>query len=649
MTPSVEKREFQAEVKQLLDLMIHSLYSNKDIFLRELISNGSDALDRVRFEGLTRPELMPPGELKIRLETDPKARILWVYDNGIGMSREELVQNIGTIARSGTMEFLKLARERKGESLPPDLIGQFGVGFYSTFMVAERIVILTRRAGEEKATRWESSGDGSYSLEEAERDESGTTITVYLKKEDLEDGIKDYTQEYILRSIVTKYSNFVSYPIQLKVERKEIERDEEGKPKEGATEKTVLKEETLNSMKAIWTRPKSEVSAEEYKEFYKHISHDWNEPLETIAAKLEGNFEAQALLFIPSKTPMDLFYRSTTHHGIHLYVKRVFIMDDCKELMPEYLRFVRGVVDSESLSLNVSREILQQDRQIKAIRSFLVKKMLETLKEMQEKRAETYLTFWKEFGPILKQGLLDWQENKERILGLALSPSSHHETELTTLKDYIGRMKEGQEFIYFMTGPSRETVANSPHLEAFREKGYEILFLTDPVDELWVGTVEEFEGKKFCSVGKGEVELGTEEEKKKAEEQRKEKEVSFKGLMGALESYLGEHIKEVRLSTRLTSSPACLVGELHDLSPQMEMMMKQLGQPVQPTKRVLELNPAHPLLGKLQAIFDRDATTPQIKEYAQLLYGQALLAEGSPLPDPAAYGKLVAELMVKAI
>jgi molecular chaperone HtpG len=645
----MQKHTFEAEAQQLLDLMIHSLYSNKDIFLRELISNSSDALDRLRFESLTRTEALPEKDLHIFLETDPANRTLTVHDNGIGMSHEEVIEHIGTIARSGTKEFLKLARERKGQNLPPDLIGQFGVGFYSTFMVANKVALITRRAGEEKATRWESEGGGGYVLGEAERPEAGTSVTLHLKPEDTEDGLKDYTSEHVLRSIVRKYSNFVSYPIRMKVERKEVERDASGSPKKDVPEKKVIQEETLNSMKAIWTRPKSEVTDEEYKEFYKHISHDWNEPLETISAKMEGNFEAQALLFIPSKVPFDLYSHDMTHRGIQLYVKRVFIMDNCKELMPEYLRFTRGVVDSEGLSLNVSREILQQDRQIKAIRNFLVKKVVETLKEMIEKRRERYLTFWTEFGAVLKQGLLDWEEKPDRLLPLLLSQSSNHENDLTTLQEYISRMKEGQEAIYFLTGASRQAVERSPHLEAFREKGYEVLFLTDPVDEVWVERVGPFQDKKFQSVGKGEVDLGSEEEKKKAEEVRKEKESSFKDLMECLKSHLQEDIKEVRLSSRLTSSAVCLVGEAHDITPQLEQMMRRMGQSLPKTKRILELNPLHPLLPKLQAVFERDSSSPELKDYARLLHGQALLAEGSPLADPAGFSKLVADLMTKAI
>ncbi len=646
---TAEKHTFQAEVQQLLDLMIHSLYSNKDIFLRELISNSSDALDKLRFESLTRPEILPEKELHIFLETDLKRRLLTVRDNGVGMSRQEVVDHIGTIARSGTKEFLKLARERKEEKLPPELIGQFGVGFYSTFMVANKVTIMTRRVGELKGTRWESDGGGSYTIEETEQPEAGTSVTLELKPEDAEDGLKDYTSEHVLKAIVRKYSNFVSYPIRMIVERREVERDEAGKPKEGAEEKTISREETLNSMKAIWTRPKNEVSDGEYNEFYKHISHDWTDSLETISAKLEGNFEAQALLFIPSKAPFDLYSREMAHRGIQLYVKRVFIMDECKELMPEYLRFVRGVVDSEGLSLNVSREMLQQDRQIKAIRNFLVKKILDSLKEMLEKSKEKYLAFWAEFGPVLKQGLLDWEEKQERLLPLLLCQSSYHEKELTTLQEYVGRMKSGQDTIYFLTGASREAVEKSPHLEAFKEKGYEVLYLVDPVDEVWAERVGPFDGKKFQSVGKGEVELGTEEDKKKAEDSRKEKEESFKDLMECLKSHLEEHIKEVRISSRLTSSAVCLVGEQHDMSPQLEEMMRRMGQPMPKTKRILELNPSHPLLPKLQTIFERDSSAPELRDYALLLHGQALLAEGSSLADPAGFSKLVATVMVRAI
>jgi len=503
MSDQAQRHEFQTEVRELLDLMIHSLYSHKDIFLRELISNASDALDRLRFESLTHREWLPAAELQIRLEVEKRPRTLIVQDNGIGMTQDELVQNLGTIARSGTQEFLQLLKDRKDAGLPPELIGQFGVGFYATFMVADRIIVVSRKAGEAQATRWESRGDGAFTVEEAERETAGTSVSVVLKPVDEADGIQDYTDEWVLREIVKKYSDFVGYPIRMLVERREIERGPDGTPKPGAKEEPVRREETLNSMKAVWARPKSEVAEAEYKEFYKHLSHDPADPLETIAARMEGRFEANVLLFLPARQPWDLFWRGDRRHGIQLYVKRVFIMDDCRELVPDYLGFVRGVVDSDSLSLNVSRELLQQDRQIRAIRAFVVRKVLDTLKGLLERDRERYTTFWMEFGAVLKQGLVAREEpdRREALLELILSPSSQRADGFTTLPEYVARMKPGQAAIYFLTGLSREAVAQSPHLEAFREKGYEVLYLTDPVDELWTTAGLEFSGHKFQSVG----------------------------------------------------------------------------------------------------------------------------------------------------
>ena len=441
MSETPERHEFQTEVRQLLDLMIHSLYSHKEVFLRELISNASDALDKRRFEALTRPDLAPTEELAIHLEADAAARTLTVSDNGIGMSREEVVQNIGTIARSGTGEFLAALRERAGQVVPPELIGRFGVGFYSSFMVADRITVLSRRAGEATATRWESAGDG-YTIEEAERDAPGTSVTLHLKPGDAEDGLADYAQAPALRETVKKYSDFVAYPIRLGTD-------------------------TLNSMKAIWTRPKDEVTEEEYREFYKHVSRDWNDPLEHLSIHVEGSLEARALLYIPSKAPFDLWHDGA-RGGVQLYVRRVFIMDDCKELLPPWLRFVRGVVACDDLSLNVSREILQQNRQIQAIRRHLVRRLLGALKEMKDERPENYRTFWKEFGPVLKEGLLGMDDSQEKILELVLAPSSHGTVVPTSLGEYVARMKEGQPGIYYMTGPSVAAVEQSPHLEAVR-------------------------------------------------------------------------------------------------------------------------------------------------------------------------------------
>jgi molecular chaperone HtpG len=621
MSDQAERREFQTEVRELLDLMIHSLYSHKDIFLRELISNASDALDKIRFEAVSRPELAPIGELEIRLEVDAAARTLAVHDNGIGMSREEVVENLGTIARSGTREFLRAVREAK-TAVAPELIGQFGVGFYSSFMVADSITVVTRRAGTEEATRWESTGDGGYTLGAADRPAAGTTVTLHLKPKDEEDGLQDYTQERVLRDIVKRYSDFVSYPIR-------------------------LERETLNSMKAIWARGKDEVSEDEHREFYKHISHDWNDPLEHISVHMEGAFEARALLYIPSKAPFDLHHRDGDHRGLSLYVKRVFILDDWRELLPPYLRFVRGVVSSDDLSLNVSREILQKDRQMQAIRKYLVRRILGALKEMKEQRPEKYRTFWMEFGAVLKEGLVTFEEGQDRILELVLAPSTEGR-EPTALGDYVARMKEGQPAIYYVTAGTREAAERSPHLEAFRARGYEVLYFLDPVDELWLRLPREVEGKKLVSVAKGAVDLGSEEEKKQEESAREETSERFKDLLLTLRSALQDSVRDVRLSGRLTSSPACLVGEAGDLSPHLEELLRRSGQDVPKVKRVLELNPTHPLVTHLQAFHAAHPADERLRRYAELLHGQAILAEGGTLPDPAAFSQRLAELLVEA-
>jgi len=622
MSDQPERHEFQTEVRELLDLMIHSLYSHKDIFLRELISNASDALDKVRFEALSRPELTPMGGLDVTLEVDAEARTLSVADNGIGMTRDEVVQNIGTIARSGTREFLRTVREAKAATAP-ELIGQFGVGFYSSFMVADRITVVTRRAGTEEATRWESAGDGGYTLSAADRPAAGTTVTLHLKPKDEEDGLKDYTQEWVLKDIVKRYSDFVSYPIR-------------------------LKGETLNSMKAIWARGKDEVSEEEHREFYKHISHDWNDPLEHLSVAIEGGFEARALLYIPSKAPFDIHHRDGGHRGLSLYVKRVFIMDEWRELLPPHLRFVRGVVSSDDLSLNVSREILQKDRQVQAIRKHLVRRIVGALREMKEQRPEKYRTFWTEFGAVLKEGLMmPFEDGQDKLLELVMAPSTEGR-ELVSLGEYAGRMKEGQPAIYYATAPSREAAERSPHLEAFRARGYEVLFFLDPIDDLWLRLPRELEGKSLASVTKGAVDLGTEEEKKQEEVAREETSERFKDLLLALRAALQDDVKDVRLSGRLTSSPACLVGEAGDLSPHMEALLRRNGQDVPKVKRVLELNPTHPLVTRLQAFRAAHPADERFARYAELLHGQALLAEGGTPADPAAFSKRLTELLVDA-
>lgn len=649
MSATLERHAFQAETKELLDLMVHSIYSNKDIFLRELISNSSDAIDKLKFESLTMPALSTSEEPQILLIPNRKEQTLTVEDNGIGMSHDDLLHVIGTIAKSGTREFMKAVQEAKKQDsvIFPELIGQFGVGFYSTFMIADKVTVETRKAGEEQGWRWESTGDGSFTIEPFEKAASGTRIVLHLKKTDNDDGLHDYTNEWTIKNIVKKYSDFVAYPIRMDVEHTDYERDGEGKIVEGSA-KTRIERETLNSMKAIWLRSESEVEESEYQEFYKHISHDWNDPLTWFRMKMEGTFEARALLYIPAKAPQDLYFREGKR-GVQLYVKRVFIMDDCKELMPDYLRFIKGVVDSEDLNLNISREILQQSRQIKAIRGRLVKKTLATLEELFEKKREQYLSFWAEFGRLIKEGMYGDYENQDTLLNLALFQSTHSDKELTTLKEYVSRLKPGQDKIYFATGENRRIIENSPHLEAFREKEIEVLLLTDTVDELWTQNVLKYGDYEFQSIGKGTVELGTEEEKRRFEAELQQKQQDYKSLLDAIQARLEDFIKEVRLSNRLISSASCLVGNTSDMSPQMEQLLKAMNQEIPQTKRILELNPKHPLMEKLHEKFLANQNDPGLADDAYLLYGQALLAEGSPLPDPAKFSKLLGDLMAKSI
>ncbi|MBF6473974.1 MULTISPECIES: molecular chaperone HtpG [Nocardia] len=652
MTEHVEQLEFQAETHQLLELMIHSVYSNKDTFLRELISNSSDALDKLRLESFRDKDLhVDTSDLHIELEVDKDNRILTVRDNGIGMSRAEVVDLIGTLAKSGTAELRKKLNEAKSEAAAEELIGQFGIGFYSTFMVADTVTLTTRRAGETTGTRWQSSaGSSTYTIEELDEAPQGTSVALQLKAVDEEDHLFDYTLEWKLREIVKKYSDFIAWPIRMQVERTVTEGEGED-----AKETTILEDQTLNSMKALWTRPKSEVSDEEYKEFYKHVSHGWDDPLEIIPMKAEGTFEYQALLFIPSHAPFDLFTREHKR-GVQLYVKRVFIMDNCEELMPEYLRFVKGVVDAQDLSLNVSREILQQDRQIQMIRKRLVKKVLSTVKDLQGAEDQTsYQTFWKEFGRVLKEGLLSDFDNRETILQVSSFASTNSETELTTLAQYVERMPEGQDTIYYMTGETRQQVESSPHLEAFKAKGREVLILTDPVDEMWVGSVPEFDGKAFQSIAKGEVDLETEEEKKASEALREQQDKDFADVLAWLGKTLEQNVKEVRLTNRLTTSPACLVGDVFDFTPMLERMYRASGQALPESKRILELNPAHPLVTGLRDAYAAEkeqadaGTATDLSETAELLFGTAVLAEGGELKDPAHFAHILTDRLTRTL
>src|SRR6201997_1462632 len=621
MNAVVEELEFQAEARQLLGLVGHSVYSDKDSFLRELISNASDALDKLRLEAFRNKDLdVDTSDLHIEIEADKDARTLTIRDNGIGMTRAEVVDLIGTLAKSGTAELRQQLREAKNAAVSEELIGQFGIGFYSTFMVADKVELLTRKAGESAATKWESSGDGTYTIASVEEAPQGTSVTLHLKPEDKEDELHYYTAEWKIRNLVKKYSDFIAWPIRMEVERRTPAAED------GGEETVTIETETLNSMKALWARPKDEVSDEEYKEFYKHIAHAWDDPLEVIAMKAEGTFEYQALLFIPSHAPFDLFSRDASV-GVQLYVKRVFIMGDCEQLMPRYLRFIKGVVDAQDMSLNVSREILQQDRQINAIRRRLSKKVLSTIKDLQTERPEDYRTFWTQVGRGVKEGLMSDFDNQDTLLRISSFASTNSEEEPTTLAEYVERMKEGQEQIFYATGETRQQILKSPHLEAFKAKGYEVLLLTDPVDEIWVGSVHEFDGKPLQSVSKGEVDLDSEDEKAAHQAERQEQERDFADLLTWLKETLGDHVKEVRLSTRLTESPACLITDAFGMTPALARMYRASGQAVPVGKRILELNAKHPLITGLQQAHKNRGDDPSIVETAELLYGTALLAE----------------------
>jgi len=639
---ATEKKEFKTEVQQLLDLVIHSLYSNKDIFLRELISNGSDAIDKLRFNALSDKELLKDQpDFRIKLYTDNNAKTLVIEDNGIGMTKDELEANIGTIASSGTRKFMEEAK--KGNSPDnPELIGQFGVGFYSAFMVADKVTLKTRPAGSDESWTWESSGDGSYEITEGGREKNGTEITLSLKED-----CRDYIVEFRLREIIKKYSDFVEYPILMDITREDPELDEEGKPKEGAEKKVTITEETLNSMKAIWMRPKSEVKKDEYNEFYKHISHDYTDPLKIIHYSAEGTLEFKALLYLPSKAPFDMFQHEGVKHGINLYVKRVFIMDSCEALVPRYLRFVKGVVESNDLPLNVSREILQEDLIIKKIEKNVTSKILTSLKDMMKKSKEEYISFYKEFGKVIKEGIEVDPSNKDKIKDLLLFESSKTKPgEYVSLREYTERMLPEQKNIYFLTGDSRATIDNSPHLEVFKKKDVEVLFMTEPVDEFILPGFGEYSDKSLKSIAQGDIDLGTEEEKKIAEEQKKEVTGKYKKLIKKIEESLKEDVKEVRLSDRLTDSPSCLVTDEGDINPQMERIFAAMNQPVPEVKRILEVNPNHPVIEKMNKIFETDKKDSRVSDFSELLHNQALLTEGVAVKDPVRFSKLITDLMI---
>jgi len=639
MAVKTETHEFKTEIKQLLNLIINSLYSNKEIFLRELISNASDAIDKLRFKAQTEEGILGnDAEFKIKIQHDAITNTLTVEDNGIGMTYAEVLENIGTIAKSGTNDFLQaMAQFNKDTTLTPELIGQFGVGFYSSFIVADKVTLLTKASGEAQAVSWESHGDGEYTITEAEKDTRGTVITLALKKK--EEGDKDFTDERTLRNIVNQHSDFVAYPIVMDVEKEEPLpeaeqiKDSDGKPI-GDTTRKVTTEETLNSMKAIWAKNKKDVSEKAHEEFYQHISHDWNPPLEKLHMKLEGTTEYTALLYIPSKAPFDLF-NPESKHGVHLYCKRVFIMDDCQELMPEYFRFIKGVVDAPDLNLNISREILQQDRLVRNIRRNLVKKLFELLKNME---AEKYEKFWEEFGAVFKVGVHTDVENKNKIAELLRYKTTKSDGKWKSLQSYVEGMPPEQKEIYYITGDNMSALLNSPLLEQLKTKDFEVLLMTDPIDEWVTQALTEYDGKQLKSAEKGDLDLD------KVDEDTKGKyETLFKHIRAQLE----DTIKEVRPSTRLTDSVACLSGDSYDMSGYMEKILKSSGQEVPKTKRVLELNMAHPVMEKIHAMFEADKDDARLGEYIHLLLDLAVIGEGGKVEAPSRFSKVVGDLMAE--
>ncbi len=637
MTETKETLSFQTEVKQLLDLMIHSLYSNKEIFLRELISNASDAADKLRFEATTDDALFEgDSDLNVFIGIDKDARTITIRDNGIGMNRDEVIENIGTIARSGTKEFFNsLSGDQEKDA---HLIGQFGVGFYSSFLVADQVTLTTRRAGltSEHGVRWESKGDGEYSLETIEKADRGTEIVLHLREDAAE-----FLESFRLKSIIHKYADHIPFPIRMMGEAPATEEGEVATPKI----------ETVNQASALWTRPKSELTEEEYNNFYKHVGHDFDDPLAYLHQKLEGKYEYSLLLYLPKHAPFDL-WQAEAKHGVKLYVRRVFIMEANEELLPRYLRFVRGVMDTNDLPLNVSREILQKSPAMEAMKKGATKRVLGLLEDMTKEKPEDYVSFWGEFGNALKEGIIEDMGNREKIAGLlrfasTASESTRADEQTVSLADYVGRMKEGQENIYFITADSLAAAKGSPHLELFRKKGVEVLLMHDRIDEWLVSHLTEFDGKKLQSIAKGEVDLSAiASDGKTAKEDAKESEEKAKAAEPAVEKIkeaLGEKVKDVRTTNRLVESPACLVADQFDLSGNMERILKQAGQDVPSMKPILEINPEHPMVERLVKARKKEL----IEDLSSILFDQALLAEGALPDDPAGFVRKVNALLIK--
>lgn len=625
------KKSFKAETKKLLDLMINSIYTNREIFLRELISNSSDAIDKLKFKSLTAPELIRDGgDFEIWINPDKESKTLTISDNGIGMTYDEVIENIGTIAKSGSKEFFEKLSESDDNKNAAELIGQFGVGFYSAFMVAEKVKIRTRSADAElsEGVIWESTGDGNYTVEKAEIEKRGTEITLYLKEDILKEiQLLDHDE---LEELVTRYSDFIRYPIKMNVEKE-----------------TVIEEKILNSMKPIWNREKSDVTEEEYKEFYRHAFHSYDEPVDVIHTKGEGTVEYTALIFIPSQIPFN-FYSSHFERGMKLYSKQVFIMDKCKELVPEYLGFIRGIVDSPDFSLNISREILQHSSQLKVISKNLEKKILGALKYMLENDREKYIKFWKEFGKAIKAGVYsDYGMNRDKLQDLLMFESSHSD-ELTTLDEYVKRMPEGQKEIYYAAGRDKDAVKNTPQMEMLAEKGYEVLYFIDKIDEFASAVIINYKEKPLRNISAADLNFDTEEEKKEKEEKRKEKETESKSLLETLKKHLENEVKEVRLSSRLKNSAVCLVSGNDGISLNMEQVLSEAAMsnmPAPKATRILEINPDHRIFNKLNEIYTSNPESEKLKNFAQVLYNQALLMEGIAPKDPVKFASMISEFM----
>lgn len=651
------KHAFQAETKELLNLMINSLYTHKEIFLRELISNGSDALDKLNFQALTKPQLLEDDpELKVELDVDKEAKTLTVSDNGTGMTYDEVIQNIGTIAKSGSQAFLKSLKEKDDM----ELIGKFGVGFYSCFMVSKKVVLTSRPAGKKEGTRWESKGDGTFTIEKINKKSRGTEIVLYLRDEvtDSSNPEEDFSNQYTIQNLVKKYSDYIRYPIEMDFRREEYPKDKDGTYIKGAKPEIIIDRKVLNSRTPIWERNKKEIKEDEYFQFYKHHFHDWNEFADVIHVKAEGTVQYTALLFVPSKAPSNLYDKNYSQ-GIHLYSNHVFVMKDCRDLLPDHLRFIRGLVDSPDFSLNISREILQHDRQLKIVGKNLEKKALESLKGLLKNKRELYEEMWDEFGKAIKGGIYMAYKNKEKLQDLILFPSSHSGGGPASLKEYVDRMPEGQEEIYYATGKDIDTIQRMPQLEAFRAKGVEILYFVDKVDEFLTQNLDEYEGKKLKSITREGFDLDKvlkkDDKKKKGKKTKEEekdafakKEKRYEDLLNTIKVHLGDKVTAVRLSKRLTTSPVCLVTTSSGVTFNMEMLLKSAKQITPKAAKILEINPRHQIFKILQKLHKQDPNSRELKNTSNILFYQAMLIEGYELEDPVEFSAQMADLLVEA-